>query len=170
MRRLDYTVNFAAPPEKIYQDFVSRQYWEGVMEAYRAVTPVSEITRFCSDESGTTIVFTQTGRRADLPAFARAVIPVDMVITREQRFAPYDQTRNQATGTYRATIPAIPGQLTGRSLITEAEDGCRLRISSVCKVGIPFLGGRLEELIMRHLTKVFDAEQQFTAEWVGKHH
>jgi hypothetical protein len=170
MRRLDYTVNFAAPPEKIYQDFVSRHYWEGLMDAYRAVTPISEITCFSSDGAGTRIVFTQTGRRADLPPFARAVIPVDMVITREQHFDPYDHARNRATGTYRASIPAVPGNLTGTSLINETEDGCQLRISSICKIGIPLIGGRVEELIMRHLTVVFEAEHEFTAEWVARHH
>ena len=30
-RRMDYTVAVDAPPEKIYQDFTSREYWQTLM-------------------------------------------------------------------------------------------------------------------------------------------
>ena len=35
-RRMDYTIAFDAPAEKIYQDFTSRDYWETLMDAYRS--------------------------------------------------------------------------------------------------------------------------------------
>ncbi|MET0996874.1 MAG: DUF2505 family protein, partial [Mycobacterium sp.] len=58
-RRMDYKIAFDAPTEKIYQDFTSRGYWETLMDAYRFLTPQSEITRFTSDDSGIDIVFKQ---------------------------------------------------------------------------------------------------------------
>jgi hypothetical protein len=30
-RRMDYTVAVDAPPEKVYQDFTSREYWQTLM-------------------------------------------------------------------------------------------------------------------------------------------
>ena len=30
-RRMDYSVAFGAPPEKIYQNFTSREYWQTLM-------------------------------------------------------------------------------------------------------------------------------------------
>ena len=47
-RRMDYTIEFDAPAEKIYQDFTSREYWQTLMDAYRFLTPRSEITSFSS--------------------------------------------------------------------------------------------------------------------------
>jgi Protein of unknown function (DUF2505) len=122
-RRLDYIVRFDAPSEKIYQDFTSRQYAEALMDAYRQLTPQSEITRFCCDDTGTHIVFTQNLPRAYLPPIARTVMPVDMIITREQHFEPYDHTRNRARGTYRASIPAGPGHFGGKYFLTDTHDG-----------------------------------------------
>ena len=106
---MDYTIAFDAPAEKIYQDFTSREYWQTLMDAYRFLTPQSEITRFRSDERGTDIVFKQNLPRMYLPPVARTVMPVDMVITREQHFDPYDHTkagRRAATAPLSRTGPA----------------------------------------------------------------
>jgi hypothetical protein len=165
-RRLDYTVKFDAPAEKIYQDFTSRRYWETLMHAYRSVTPRSEITRFHCGDDGTSIAFTQTLPRAYLPPIARTVMPVDMIITREQRFEPYDRRRNRASGSYAASIPAGPGHFGGRYLLTGTDIGSQLRLASVCKVHIPFIGGRLEDLILSNITLLFEAEAAFTADWI----
>jgi hypothetical protein len=169
-RRLDYMVEFDAPSEKIYQDFISRQYWEALMQAYRQLTPQSEITRFFCDDAGTHIVFTQNLPRAYLPQIARTVMAVDMIITREQHFQPYDHSRNRARGTYGASIPAGPGHFGGTYSLADTDTGSQLRLASVCKVWIPFIGGKLEDLILGHITALFDAEEAFTAEWISKHH
>jgi hypothetical protein len=61
-RRMDYTIEFDAPAEKIYQDFTSREFWQTLMDSYRFLTPQSEITSFSSGEHGTDITFVQTCR------------------------------------------------------------------------------------------------------------
>jgi hypothetical protein len=169
-RRLDYTVKFGAPAEKIYQDFTSRQYWETLMDAYRCVTPQAEITCFHCGDDGTDIVFTQNLPRAYLPPIARAVVPVDMIITREQHFDPYDRRSNRASGSYDASILAGPGHFGGRYVLTETDTGSQLRLASVCKVYIPFIGGRLEDLILSNITLLFEAEAAFTADWICQHY
>lgn len=166
---MDYTVAFDAPPEKIYQDFVSREYWQTLMEIYRNFTP-SEITSFSSDERGTDIEFVQEIPRSDLPQIARAVIPSDMVITRTQHFDPYDHANNRAEGSYAASIPKGPGRFGGKYYLTETDAGSQLRLASVCKVWIPLVGGALEDLILHHIKYLFDAEEAFMADWIAKHH
>ncbi len=49
---MDYTVAFDAPPEKIYQDFTSSEYWQSLMDSYRFVAPQShsEVTSFTTGE------------------------------------------------------------------------------------------------------------------------
>ena len=167
---MDYTIEFDAPAEKIYQDFINREYWQTLMDAYRFLTPQSEITTFSSGERGTDIVFAQNLPRAYLPPVARTVVPVDMIITRTQHFDPYDHDRNRARGTYSASIPHGPGGLSGRYFLTETDTGSRMRLASVCKVYIPFVGGALEDLILHHIKLLFDAEEAFTDDWISKHH
>ena len=72
---MDYTITFDAPAEKVYSDFTSRDYWETLMDAYRFLTPQSEITTFSSNGSGTDIVFKQNLPRMYLPPIARTVMP-----------------------------------------------------------------------------------------------
>ncbi|WP_099025643.1 DUF2505 domain-containing protein [Mycolicibacterium palauense] len=169
-RRLDYTVDFAAPAEKIHQDFTSRQYWDTLMDAYGWLIPLSKVDRFTCDEDGTTIVVRQNLPRDYLPTVARSVMPVDMIITREQHFAPFDQTAGTATGGFRATVPGGPGYFRGHYLLADTPTGSRLRLSTTCKVRIPFVGGVLEQLILSHIPLLFDAEEAFTADWITKHH
>jgi hypothetical protein len=167
---MDYTLEFDAPAEKIYQDFTSRAYWQTLMDAYRFLTPQSEITSFSAGERGTDITFVQNLPRMYLPPIARTVVPVDMVITRTQHFDPYDHQTNRARGTYAASIPHGPGSFGGRYFLTDTDAGSRLRLASVCKVHIPLVGGALEDLILHHIKQLFDAEGAFTADWITKHH
>ena len=150
---MDYKIAFAAPAEKIYQDFTSRDYWETLMDAYRFLTPQSEITKFTSNGSGTDIVFKQNLPRMYLPPIARTVMPVDMVITRKQRFDPFDHGKSHAKGTYSASIPHGSGSFGGQYFLTDT--GSRMRLASVCKVYIPFVGGALEDLILHHIKLLF---------------
>ncbi|HET7664948.1 MAG TPA: DUF2505 domain-containing protein [Mycobacterium sp.] len=169
-RRMEYTIGFDAPAEKIYQDLTSREYWQTMMGMYGSVTPRSEVTSFRSDENGTDIVFVHIVPRSYLPPIGRSVMPVDMVITRTQHYDPFDHANSRATGAYSASIPRGPGHFRGRYVLTETDTGSALRLTSACKVHIPLLGGALEELILHHITDIFDAEEAFTAEWISKHH
>ncbi len=169
-RRMDYTVTFDAPAEKIYQDLTSRRFWDALMGAYGWVTRQSEITEFHSDESGTDITFKQMLPRSELPPIARAVMPVDMVITRQQRFEPFDQDTATAQGSYRATVPGGPGHFGGRYFLSDTATGSQLRLASVCKVHIPLVGGTLEQLILSNITMLFDGEGAFMADWVSRRH
>jgi hypothetical protein len=167
---MDYAVEFDAPAEKIYADFTSQEYWQTLMEVYLDVTPRSEIMWFSSGDSGTDIDFVHHVPRSYLPPIARAVVPVDMMITRKQHYDPFDHAKNQATGTYSASIPRGPVSFGGQYLLTETDSGSQLRLTSLCKVHIPLVGGALEDLIMHHIKELFDAEEAFTADWIAKHH
>jgi hypothetical protein len=169
-RRMDYRICYDAPAEKIFGDFTSCDYWETLMDAYRFLTPQSEITTFTTNESGTDIVLKQNLPRMYLPPVARTVMPADMVITREQHFDPYDHANRRGNGSYRAGIPHGPGHFGGKYFLTETDTGSELRLVSVCKVYLPLIGGALEDLILHHIKALFDAEEAFTADWIARHH
>jgi hypothetical protein len=112
------------------------------------------------------------------PPIARTVMPVDMVITSTQHFDRYDHEKNRARGTYAASIPHGPGSFGGQYFLTDTDAGSRLRLASVSKVNVPFVGGALEDLILHHIKLLFDAEVgappacggAFTADWIAKHY
>jgi hypothetical protein len=165
-RRMEHTVTFDASAADIHAQFTSEEYWRGLTEVYRRLNPRTELTLFRSDARGTDIALRQVMPRDDLPPIARKVMPVDMVITREQHFGPFDDTAARADGTFAATMPRAPGRLDGRYEITGTATGSVLRVSSYCKVSIPLVGGALEDLILSNMRTLFDGERRFTAEWV----
>jgi hypothetical protein len=167
---MDHIVEFDAPAEKIYQDFTSREYWQTLMDAYRFLIPQSEIRSFSATGRGTDIVFAQHLPRRFLPPLARTVLPGDMIITRKQHYDPYDHDRNRAKGSYSASIPHGPGSFAGQYFLAETDRGSTLRLASICKVHLPFVGGTLEDMILHHIKRLFDAEEAFTADWISKHH
>jgi hypothetical protein len=167
---MDYTIAFDAPAEKVYQDFTSREYWQSLMDVYRVHVPQSGVTSYSTGEHGTDVVFVQCLPRSELPPIARAVVPVDMVITRTQHFDPFDHAESSATGSYSATVTHAPGHLEGQYLLSETDTGATMRLSTVCKVNVPLVGGKLEDLILHHIKGLFDNEAAFTADWIREHH
>lgn len=162
-RRMEHTVTFDAPAALIHAQFTSEEYWRRLVEVYRELNPRTELTLFRSDAHGTDIALRQVMPRDDLPPIARKVMPVDMVITREQHFDPFD---GGAGGTFAATMPRAPGRLDGRYELADTAAGSELRVRSSCKVSLPLVGGALEDLILTNMRHLFDGEQRFTADWV----
>jgi hypothetical protein len=168
-RRRRYTVDFDVPPEKVYQDLISREYWEALIEVYQRFTP-SEITSFTAADDGVDVEYVHHVRRSELPSIARRAIPTDVVVTRCQHLDPFDLSGNRAAGTYAAAIPHAPGRLSGDYALTETPAGSLLRFDSVCKVWVPMIGGSIEDMILNGITNLFDGEREFTVEWISKHH
>ncbi|MCV7416701.1 DUF2505 domain-containing protein [Mycolicibacterium litorale] len=163
---MEHTVTFDVPAAHVHAQFTSEDYWRGLTEVYRSFNPRTELTLFRSDARGTDIALRQVMPHDDLPPIARKVMPVDMVITREQHFDPFDDTAARADGTFAATMPRAPGRLRGRYELADAGSGSHLLVRSYCKVSIPLVGGTLEDLILSNMRTLFDGEQRFTADWV----
>jgi hypothetical protein len=166
-RRMEHTIAFDAPAAHVHAQFTSEDYWRSLTEVYRALNPRTELMLFRSVAGGTDIALRQVMPRDDLPPVARKVMPVDLVITREQHFDPFDDGSARAHGTFAATMPRAPGRLDGRYELSDTPNGSRLLVHSSCKVSIPLVGGTLEDLILTNMRTLFDGEQRFTAERVA---
>ncbi|WP_422742353.1 DUF2505 domain-containing protein [Mycobacterium sp. WMMD1722] len=167
-RRREHTLGFDAPADEIHARFVSEEYWRALTEFYRDLNPRTELVHFAADEAGgADVALRQVLPREDLPPVARQAMPVDLVITRRQRFDPFDRETRRATGSFEAVMPRAPGRLGGDYDVADTPAGCRVRIRSTCKVSIPLIGGTLEDLILTNMAQMFDAERDFTAAWLA---
>ncbi|MBT0566929.1 DUF2505 domain-containing protein [Williamsia sp. CHRR-6] len=166
-RRLSYSARHEVAPETVYSALKERQFWEDQMTEFRKLTPRSDIESFTVDDNGIDVVLIQTIPKTDLPAIAAAVIKKDLVITRKEFLGPFDATKTE--GTYSAAIPAGPGNLTGVQELLPTETGCTLRRTSEVKVFIPFVNGKLEQLVLVHLVDLFRGEAEFTGDWIKAH-
>ncbi|WKG04446.1 DUF2505 domain-containing protein [Mycolicibacterium sp. HK-90] len=167
-RRRQTTMVFDAPAETVYAAYARREYWQAMMDRYDDLTPgKSDLTAFRSDERGIEVEFRQVLPRAELPPILRSVIPLDMAITRRQYLGPFDP--DGVNGQYAASVSHAPGRLDGRYVLTGAGAGSRLRADSTCKVPMPLVGGKLEDMVLQSVNDVFTIEGAFTTEWISEH-
>lgn len=163
-RRLSYSSRFAHSVETVYAAHTERRYWEDKMAEFRKLTPQSEIDEFVVSDEGVSLVLKQTIPRKDLPPIAQTVMKKDMVITRKETLGPLvDAT---ASGDYAASIPAGPGKLTGTQELFPTDTGCTLRKTTEVSVYVPFINGKLEQLMLLHVVDLFRTEAEFTAAWI----
>lgn len=168
-RRMDYVVALDKPAPDLYVSFTSRQYWEDLV-AEHARLYESTLTHFSSGADGTDIVFTHTLSSKDLPSVAAAVVPLNLTVTREQHFDPFDAASNSAHGHYKALVPSAPMDFGGTYVLCESSTGSELRLNSVCTVKVPLIGGKIEEWVLGGLHGLFDNERDFTRDWIASHY
>ncbi|BBY59146.1 DUF2505 domain-containing protein [Mycolicibacterium sarraceniae] len=168
-RRLDYVIELDRPVADLYLSFTSREYWEDLVAEHHKHTD-SELTRFESSPNGTDIAFTHTVSRRDVPSLIAPVVPLRLTITREQHFDAFDAAKNSADGHYRALVPAAPLHFDGTYVLQQAAGGSELRLSSLCKVNVPLLGGKIEKWACDGLRGLFDHERDFTRDWIAGHY
>ncbi|AFA72027.1 protein of unknown function DUF2505 [Gordonia polyisoprenivorans VH2] len=165
-RRLSYSARYAHPVEKLYEAQSSRQYWDDMMAGFQMISPHCEVEDFRSDETGLKVVLKQHIGRDQLPPIAQTVLMKDMVITREESFGPFDPDNTK--GNYTASIPAGPGNLQGWQELFPTETGCTIRKTTEVKVFIPFINGKLEQLMLVNLVDLFRAEAEYSKDWIDK--
>lgn len=165
-RRLSYSARYPHSAEKIYEAQSLRQYWDDMMAGFQMISPHCEVAEFTSDETGMRVVLKQTIGRDQLPPLAQTVMMKDMIITREETLGVFDA--NLTKGDYTASIPAGPGSLQGWQELFPTETGCTLRKTSEVKVFIPFINGKLEQMMLVNLVDLFRAEAEYAKDWIDK--
>ncbi|KID32340.1 Protein of unknown function (DUF2505) [Prauserella sp. Am3] len=96
-----------------------------------------------------------------LPSVAQKFVSGDLVVRREHTFSG-------GTGSIRAQVDGVPGQITGTVSIEEDGDGARQVTRGEVTVRIPLVGGKLEGLIAEQVTTLLEREAEFTTSWLAR--
>lgn len=164
---MEYVIAIDEPVARVHECFTSREYWEALEKVHKENAP-TDLTRFTCDDAGTDVVFSHSMSRNDLPSIAAAVVPITKFsIDREQHFNRFDASTNSATGTYNVAVPGLPLKLGGNLAMGESGAGSEVTLITVCKVGVPLVGRKIEEMLLNGLRTLFDAERDFINSWIG---
>ncbi len=163
-RRIDYSARYTHSTEEVYSALSNRDYWEARMIELRKFSD-NEVESFEVTEDGIDLVFNHLIPRSALPDAAQSVMKKDMVITRKERYSAFGET---VTGTYEASIPAGPGSLKGTMSLFATDSGSTMRTSSEAKVFIPFIGGKLEQLMLVNVVDLLRTEARVTSDWLAQ--
>jgi len=125
----------------------------------------SELTSFSAEGGATRYSLRQTVDAERIPPIARTVIRGDLVIERTESW----NGNGGYGGTVAASVPGAPGSVQAVTSLFDTGGGSELVFSGTVKVGVPLVGGKLEDLIVEQLTALLDAEGEFTRHWLETH-
>ncbi|MGA9873463.1 MAG: DUF2505 domain-containing protein [Rhodococcus sp. (in: high G+C Gram-positive bacteria)] len=162
-RRMNYSARFTYSTEQVYAALSSRDHWDARIEEMKKYSH-NELISFEVSDAGIDVVMHHIIPRTELPDIAQTVMKKDMVITRNVHVDAYAET---TAGHYDASIPAGPGSLKGTTSLFPTAAGSTLRTSSEAKVFLPFIGGKLEQLMLVNLIDLWRGEGEVTAQWLA---
>ncbi|WP_410664488.1 DUF2505 domain-containing protein [Amycolatopsis sp. lyj-84] len=100
-----------------------------------------------------------------LPSAVRTLHRGDLVVEREQT---WKSSGDGYTGTATASVQGVPGEITAKTSLTGEGAQTTLTNSGEVKVRIPFVGGKLENVIAEQVTKLLEREAEFVAKWLAE--
>ncbi|GGM69597.1 hypothetical protein GCM10012275_45060 [Longimycelium tulufanense] len=118
-----------------------------------------------SGDGGGKAVLRQGVPSDKLPSFVQAVVGGDLVIERTEVWQP---TADGATATVHATVPRTPAVIDGTVVLTDHGEGCRARIRITATVKVPFVGGKVEAVVIDQVRTLLVAEHAFTVGWLDE--
>ncbi len=163
-----YDIGVDVPAAEMYRFFAAADYWHDLIEFYRENSGQTDLLGFSSGAAGIDVSFAHVLNSQDFPTITRPFLAGSFTVTRVQHFDPFQPDTQQATGSYRADIPA-PAEVHGDYLLSDVADGSQMRLTSTCRVKVPIVGRQIEQLMVGGLKQFFAREGDFTADWVARH-
>ena len=105
---------------------------------------------------------------SELPSAVRAFLKGDLVIERTEE---WDRNGDGGwLGRVQAGIPGVPGHIRGAMRLSEAPAGGSLmEMRGEVSVSIPFVGGKVEEVVSGQIVKLLAKEFEHTEQWLDTH-
>lgn len=101
-----------------------------------------------------------------LPQAVRTLHKGDVIVEREETFT---KVGDGYTGTVKAGVSGVPGEITARTELKSVGGETLLRTTGEIRIRIPLFGAKLESGIAEQLNKLLKREAEFTAKWLAEH-
>lgn len=95
-----------------------------------------------------------------VPSFARRFVGEEIAIRQEE-------TWRDGVADLHVTIPGKPGEMTGTARLAQRGEDVVETVDLSVRVGIPLVGGKIEDLIAGLLEKAFRAEHKVGRQWLA---
>jgi Protein of unknown function (DUF2505) len=155
--RLALQHRYPASPERMREVLTDQQYLRDKLRAVGG--PGAELVSREQNDHGVTVVLHQAVPEDALPSFLRSVLSGDLTIRRTE-------TWTGSGGNVHAVVDGAPGTVSGTMRLDPDPAGCVLGAALSAEVGLPLIGGRVEKVITDSVSRLMEAEYQFTLEWL----
>lgn len=163
-RRFDLSVDAPVGVGDILSAFADDQYWRARLAAFENGT--ATLDDLAVQPDGTVTVQLTVRLFADrLPTVVTKMAGGDLAMARTERWSWVDE--EHACGAIEVAVPRAPVSAHGEVSLTPLPTGSQLRFSTTVEVGVPLVGGLIENFIIGRLGDDIGAVQRFTNEWIA---
>ena len=158
MKRVSHTLTYPATTvADVYAMLADPAYRKAVAD-YQKVTGFScEIT---PDGNGMEVRLEQARATDRIPSFAKKMVGDEI------RFVQEESWSSPSGADLHVAIPGKPGEMTGSTTLAQSGADVVQRVDLSVKVGVPLIGGKLEDLVAGFVTSAFDAENKVGVKWL----
>lgn len=161
--RFSHSAQLGGPLEAVHATYADEAYWADRLRAVGTAKDSLDDLVVSGDSINVTI--TQFIPESDIPDLARKVLSGDLRLVRMVQFSGFDGAK--MLGTSRAEAAGGLGVITGEAESVAQGDMAADSVSGQVKVSVPLLGGKLEKLVVQHITGLFTEEYSHLNGWLA---
>lgn len=160
--RFSHSARIGGQIDSIYSALGDEGFW---VDRIRTVgTSRDSLDDLVVSEESISVTLTQFVPEEDIPDFARKVLPGELSLIRG---VTYNRAGDRLTGTSLAEAVGGLGKITGEGETVPEGDEAVESLEGRVKVSVPLLGGKLEKLVVEHLTDLLVAEHDHLNRWLA---
>jgi len=159
MKRVSHTLTYPGTTvDDVFAMFADPAYRKAVSE-YQHVIDFD--CRISENGDGMDVRIEQAHGTDRIPGFAQRLVG------NEIRFVQQETWRSPSGADIHVTIPGKPGEISGTQTLERPGDDVVQTIDIAVQVSMPFVGGKVEDLIAGFVDRVFEAENKVGVKWLA---
>ncbi|GAA3364991.1 MULTISPECIES: DUF2505 domain-containing protein [Saccharopolyspora] len=167
-RRIEHRSTSEWPASQVHAALIDIDYLRERLDQLEGGR--NELVQHTADGDAVRFQIRQGVPTDSLPPIARTVAGAgDLVIDRSESWR-CEQDGHYA-GEIAAEVAGVPCTITGSMWLRDLTGGTgasELLVEGEVRVSVPFLGGKLEDLVAEQVQKLLAAEERFTTEWLAR--
>jgi Protein of unknown function (DUF2505) len=159
MKRVNHTLTYPGTTvHDVFAMFGDPAYRKAVSDYQRVV---DFDCRISMNGEGMDVQLEQAHGTDRIPGFAQKLVGPEI------RFLQTEAWSSPESADIHVSIPGKPGDMSGTETLTQSGGDVVQRIDLSVTVSMPFVGGKVEDLIAGFIGKAFDAENKVGVKWLA---
>jgi hypothetical protein len=159
MKRVTHIRSYpGATVHDVFAMFADPAYRKAVSEYQRVV---DFDCRIAMNGDGMDVRIEQAHGTDRIPGFAQKLVGSEI------RFVQQETWESPSGADLHVTIPGKPGEIVGTETLEQSGDDVIQAIDISVTVSMPFVGGKVEDLVAGFVGRVFEAENKVGVKWLA---
>jgi hypothetical protein len=159
MKRVSHILSYpGVTVHDVFAMFADPAYRKAVSEYQRVV---DFDCRIAMNGDGMDVRIEQAHGTDRIPGFAQKLVGSEI------RFVQQETWESPSGADLHVTIPGKPGEIVGTETLEQSGDDVIQAIDISVTVSMPFVGGKVEDLVAGFVGRVFEAENKVGVKWLA---